>query len=39
MINIINSELLKYSQENAYPLCEFLDYNSTKLFIQYILSK
>lgn len=38
-INIINSELLKYSQENAYPLCEFLDYNSTKLFIQYILSK
>lgn len=35
----IKSELTKYSQDNALPLCEYLDYNKIDQYINFILSK
>lgn len=35
----IRYALMKYVEQGAYPLCEFLDCNSTELFTQYLLSR
>ena len=35
----IKSELTKYTQDNALPLCEYLDYNNINQYINFILSK
>lgn len=35
----INQELIKHSQENGYSLCEYLDYNSTKQYIEWLLRR
>lgn len=37
--SIIRYVLMNYVEQGAYPLCEFLDFNSTELFTQYLLSR
>jgi t-SNARE complex subunit (syntaxin) len=35
----INEGLIKHSQENGYSLCEYLDYNMTKQYLEWLLKR
>lgn len=34
---LLQQELIKYTVENAWPLCEYLDLVNTKNFVMYLL--
>ena len=35
----IEKDILDYSDDNALPLCEYLDYNNSENFVKWLLSK
>ena len=34
---LIRNRLIRYTEEGAYPLCEFLDYDNVENFLRWVL--